>query len=63
MKLETKNKIANLIDSKVLLDEPLKKHTTFGVGGSAAIFVYPDSKEDLIISAYQTARKLVDANI
>ncbi len=48
MKLETKNKIANLIDSKVLLDEPLKKHTTFGVGGSAAIFVYPDSKEDLI---------------
>ena len=43
-----KNKIANLIQSKVLIDEPLKRHTTFGVGGSASIFVYPDNKEDLI---------------
>ena len=48
MDLILKNKIANLIQSKVLIDEPLKRHTTFGVGGSASIFVYPNNKEDLI---------------
>ena len=48
LELILKNKIANLIQSKVLIDEPLKRHTTFGVGGSASIFVYPNNKEDLI---------------
>ena len=40
--------ITNLIDSKILIDEPLKKHTTFGVGGSSSIFIYPKDKDDLI---------------
>ena len=48
MNLTMKNKIVNLIDSKVLIDEPLRKHTTFGVGGLASIFVYPSNKNDLI---------------
>ena len=34
-------KITNLIDSKILINEPLKKHTTFGVGGNSSIFIYP----------------------
>ena len=48
MNLETKNQIVDLIDSTILLDESLKKHTTFGVGGTSAIFVYPKDKKDLV---------------
>jgi len=48
MDLAIKNKIIDLIDSKVLIDEPLKRHTTFGVGGSASVFVYPNNKKDLV---------------
>ena len=48
MNLEIKNKIVDLIDSKILLDESLKKHTTFGVGGSSSIFAYPKDKQDLV---------------
>ena len=40
--------ISNLIDSKILINEPLKKHTTFGVGGSCSVFIYPKDKDDLI---------------
>ena len=57
MHLETKNKIVSLIDSKVLIDEPLKKHTTFGVGGLASIFVYPNDKNDLIKLLKYTSKK------
>jgi len=35
---------------KVLEQEPLGKHTTFGVGGPADLFFLPDSAEDLAIS-------------
>ena len=48
MNLEIKNKIVDLIDSKILLDESLKKHTTFGVGGTSSIFAYPKDKQDLV---------------
>jgi len=48
MHLEIKNKIVDLIDSKILLDESLKKHTTFGVGGTSSIFAYPKDKQDLV---------------
>ena len=37
-----KNEISNLSKSKILIDEPLKKHTTFGVGGKASIFIAGD---------------------
>lgn len=42
-----KNEISNLLKSKILINEPLKKHTTFGVGGEASIFIYPCDFEDL----------------
>lgn len=42
-----KNEIYDLSKSKILIDEPLKKHTTFGVGGKASIFIYPSNYDDL----------------
>ena len=42
-----KQEISSLVNSKILFDEPLKKHTTFGVGGLASIFIYPSSIDDL----------------
>ena len=44
---KTNNDIINLVTSKVLIDEPLKKHTTFGVGGQASLFIYPKDQVDL----------------
>ena len=31
-----------------MVDEPLKKHTTYGIGGPADLMVFPNNKEDLI---------------
>ena len=42
-----KKEISRLVESKILFDEPLKKHTTFGVGGLASVFIYPSSINDL----------------
>ena len=55
----TKNEICSLIKSKVLIDEPLKKHTTFGVGGIASLFIYPCDINDLkIILKYSYKNKI-----
>ena len=35
-------------DTLVLENEPLKKHTTFGVGGNANFIIFPKNNEDLI---------------
>ena len=40
-----KNKFAN-----VLFDEPMKKHTTFKIGGNADIFVIPKDRQEIIDS-------------
>ena len=42
-----KKEISSLVNSKILFNEPLKKHTTFGVGGLASMFIYPSSIDDL----------------
>ena len=42
-----KNEICDMVKSRVLVDESLKKHTTFGVGGLASLFIYPRSIDDL----------------
>lgn len=34
-------------DKRVLLEEPMKRHTTFRIGGPAEIFVIPDNIEDV----------------
>ena len=43
-------------DTKILADESLKKHTTFGVGGKARIFIIPKTSDD-IIKIIQFAKK------
>ena len=35
-------------EENILVNEPLKNHTTFKVGGPADILVTPTSKEELI---------------
>ena len=42
-----KNEICDMLKSRVLVDESLKKHTTFGVGGLASLFIYPHDIDDL----------------
>ena len=43
------NKLTELCKSEnVLINEPLKNHTTFGCGGPAKAVVFPENKEELI---------------
>lgn len=47
---ERKRLVASLrqgFRGKILLDEPLSAHTTFGIGGPADIFAFPECIEDL----------------
>ena len=60
MHLKTKNKIINLFNSKILIDEPLRKHTTFGVGGNASIFIYPKDKNDLVKLLKYVSKENID---
>ncbi len=43
-----KDYIRNNTESKVLIDELMKNHTTYGIGGPVDLFVLPSNKEDLI---------------
>ena len=45
---QLKEYIINDTNSTVLVDESMKKHTTYGIGGPAEMFVLPSNKEDLI---------------
>ena len=48
MNLEFYNRLTEIIDEKrVLCDEPMKKHTTFRVGGNADYFVMPKTVEEV----------------
>ena len=40
--------INNETSSLCLMNEPLKKHTTYGIGGPADLMISPNSKQDLI---------------
>ena len=42
------NKINNETSSLCLMNESLKKHTTYGIGGPADLMIFPKSKQDLI---------------
>lgn len=41
----------------ILIDEPMRKHTTFGVGGPADVFVVPDSVDEAVATV-RACRKL-----
>ncbi len=48
MNLDFYNQLINCIDrERVLVDEPMKKHTTFRVGGNADYFVMPQNPEEV----------------
>lgn len=39
--------LGRLLRGRVLLDEPMARHTTFGIGGPADMLVFPETEEDL----------------
>lgn len=41
------NHMINLLTHPPLLKEPMKKHTTFGIGGNVACYVHPNSQTEL----------------
>lgn len=44
---ELRNKLAKILsDQQILIDEPMKNHTTFRVGGPADYFLIPQSEEE-----------------
>ena len=43
--------------AEVAINEPLSKHTTYGIGGPAELMVFPENKTDLI-QIIRTARKM-----
>ena len=43
-----KDYIKNNTESRVLVDELMKNHTTYGIGGPVDLFVLPSNKEDLV---------------
>lgn len=47
MKNPALNHIMDLLSHPPLLNEPMTKHTTFGIGGNVACYVYPSSKMEL----------------
>ena len=47
MKDTDMNHLMNLLSLPPLLNEPMTKHTTFGIGGNVACYVYPNSETEL----------------
>ena len=47
MNQKQKKDIRKMLTSVMTFDEPLAKHTTFGIGGPADCMVFPDTREEL----------------
>ena len=45
--MEILGELSKVIQGKLLVNEPMTKHTSFGIGGPAKAFLYPDNEEDL----------------
>ena len=58
MMQQLKEYIINDTNSTVLVDELMKKHTTYGIGGPAEVFVLPSNKEDLI-KVFEISKELI----
>ena len=47
--MELYNRLCTITKQEnVMKDEPMKKHTTFRIGGPADYFVTPESKEEIL---------------
>ena len=40
-------KLESNINRKILFNESMKKHTTFGIGGNVGALIYPSNKNEL----------------
>ena len=47
MNQKQKKDIRKMLTSVMTFDEPLAKHTTFGIGGPAACMVLPETRKEL----------------
>ena len=47
MNKKQKSNINNLLESAIRFDVPLSDHTTFGIGGPASCFVFPNNRTEL----------------
>ena len=47
MNQKQKKDIRKMLTSVMIFDEPLAKHTTFGIGGPADCMVFPETREEL----------------
>ena len=53
------HKLENLVSSQILVDEPLKKHTSFGIGGCASFYIFPNTDIELKnILRYSNSNKI-----
>ena len=49
----------NMITGKILIDEPMHKHTTFGIGGPASALIYPKNKNELKLLLKKAKNELI----
>ena len=47
IKICINHKLENLVSSQILANEPLKEHTSFGIGGNASFYIFPNNNIDL----------------
>ena len=63
MNQKQKKDIRNMLTSEMTFDEPLSKHTTFGIGGPATCMVFPESREELSTLLTYASEKNISAII
>ncbi len=51
-----KDHLKTMVTGQIFFNEPMTKHTTFGIGGPVSVYVYPKDKQELI-NILQTAHK------
>ena len=53
------HKINSIISNEILVNESMKLHTTFGIGGNVSCYVYPENKNELsILLAYCSKKRI-----
>ena len=46
-------KLEKNINRKILFNESMKKHTTFGIGGDVDALIYPSNKNNVKLKTHQ----------
>ena len=61
MNQKQKKDIRNMLISEMIFDEPLAKHTSFGIGGPATCMVFPKSREEVSTLLKYASEKNISA--